>query len=75
MMYNVAKFVPKWAMHNSHLGVEHFFLYYNDSGDNLEHITASRLSKYNMSRYVMPWEKTHEEGFSYCALMAREKLE
>ncbi|XP_057838889.2 glycosyltransferase family 92 protein RCOM_0530710 [Cryptomeria japonica] len=75
MVFNVAKFIREWVMYNSHLGVEHFFLYDNNSEDNLEQILESGLSGYNVSRYPWPWAKTQEAGFSHCALMAREKCQ
>ncbi|GLJ37207.1 hypothetical protein SUGI_0754610 [Cryptomeria japonica] len=75
VVFNVAKLIREWVMYNSHLGVEHFFLYDNNNKDNLEQILESGLSGYNASRYPLPWAKTQEAGFSHCVLMAREKCE
>eukprot|EP01018_Ginkgo_biloba_P004861 Gb_33001 [translate_table: standard] len=72
MVFNVGKYVREWVIYNSHLGVEHFFLYDNNSEDSLEE-TLGGLSEYNVTRYPWPWTKAQESGFSHCALMAKDK--
>jgi hypothetical protein len=34
MVFNVAKYIREWVIYHSHLGVEHLFLYDNNSGRN-----------------------------------------
>lgn len=76
MVFNVAKYLREWVIYSSHLGVQHFFLYDNNSEDNLEETVEGLLSeKYNISRHPWPWAKTQESGFSHCALMAKDKCQ
>lgn len=74
MVFNVAKFLKEWIVYHSHLGVEQFFIYDNNSDDNLEEIINSMAdsSSYNVKRHPWPWVKTQEAGFAHCALQARE---
>ncbi|KAG0631172.1 hypothetical protein M758_1G233100 [Ceratodon purpureus] len=69
MIFNGAKFLKEWVYYNSHLGVEKFFLYDNNSEDNLDEVIAS-LWRYNVTKKSWPWVKTQEAGFSHCSLMA-----
>ncbi|KAH9287958.1 hypothetical protein KI387_032075, partial [Taxus chinensis] len=74
MVFNIAKFLEEWIIYHSHLGVEEFFIYDNNSEDNLEEvITKSVQSGYNVSRRVWPWAKTQEAGFAHCSLTAANK--
>jgi hypothetical protein len=76
MVFNVAKYIREWVIYNSHLGVQHFFLYDNNSEDNLEETLAGLFSeKYKINRLPWPWAKTQESGFSHCALMAKDKCQ
>lgn len=76
MVFNVAKYIREWVIYHSHLGVEHFFLYDNNSEDNLEETVEELLSEnYKVSRHPWPWTKTQESGFSHCALMAKDKCQ
>eukprot|EP01018_Ginkgo_biloba_P009637 Gb_26835 [translate_table: standard] len=74
MVSNVAKFVKEWVIYHSYLGVEHFFLYDNNSDDNLEE-KVQNLRDFNVTRLPWPWVKTQEAGFSHCALQAKEKCQ
>ena len=69
MIYNGAKFLKEWVHYHSHLGVEKFILYDNNSEDDLDEVVAS-LEKFNVSKKSWPWVKTQEAGFSHCSLMA-----
>lgn len=69
MINNGAKFLKEWVYYHSHLGVEKFFLYDNNSEDGLEDVVAS-LGRFNVTRKSWPWVKTQEAGFSHCSLMA-----
>lgn len=73
MVCNVGKFLKEWVMYHSHLGVGQFFLYDNNSEDNLEETVGIGLREYNVIRRPWPWVKTQEAGFSHCALMARNR--
>lgn len=76
MVFNVAKYIREWVIYHSHLGVEHFFLYDNNSEDNLAETVEGLLSEnYKVSRHPWPWAKTQESGFSHCALMAKQKCQ
>jgi len=73
MVFNGAKFLKEWIVYHSHLGVEQFFIYDNNSDDNLEEIIKSMAdSSYNVKRHPWPWAKTQEAGFAHCALQARD---
>ena len=67
MIYNGAKFLKEWVYYHSHLGVEKFFLYDNNSEDGLHEILQT-LEKFNVTQEPWPWVKTQEAGFSHCAL-------
>jgi hypothetical protein len=69
MIYNGAKFLKEWVYYHSHLGVEKFFLYDNNSDDDLDEVVSS-LGSFNVSKKSWPWVKTQEAGFSHCSLMA-----
>ncbi|GLJ20741.1 hypothetical protein SUGI_0377970 [Cryptomeria japonica] len=75
MVFNVAKFLKEWIMYHSYLGVEHFFLYDNNSEDNLVEIVGSLAGEFNVTRHPWPWIKTQEAGFSHCALQAKNKCQ
>eukprot|EP00253_Pinus_taeda_P030220 PITA_30220 len=73
MVFNGAKFLKEWIVYHSHLGVEKFIIYDNNSDDNLEEIIKFMAdSGYNMWRHPWPWAKTQEAGFAHCALQARD---
>lgn len=70
MVYNGAKFLKEWVYYNSHLGVEKFIIYDNNSDDNLDEVVAS-LRSFNVTTKSWPWVKTQEAGFSHCSLLAQ----
>ncbi|KAL3675598.1 hypothetical protein R1sor_025546 [Riccia sorocarpa] len=72
MIWNAAKFMKEWVLYNSHLGVEKFFLYDNNSEDDIESV-VELLRGYNVSRHFWPWVKTQEAGFSHCAVRAQKE--
>ncbi|CAM6096396.1 unnamed protein product [Calypogeia fissa] len=72
MIWNVAKFLKEWVLYNSDLGVEKFFLYDNNSEDEIRTV-VSELSEYNVTRINWPWVKTQEAGFSNCAIEAQRE--
>lgn len=75
MVFNVAKFLMEWVMYHSYLGVDHFFLYDNNSEDNLEGTLSILGRQFNVSRHPWPWIKTQEAGFAHCALLASKKCQ
>lgn len=74
MLWNQAPFLREWIMYHGYLGVQRWFLYDNNSDDNIEEVVAS-LGSFNVSRHMWPWIKTQEAGFSHCALRARQECE
>ncbi|KAG7033344.1 Glycosyltransferase family 92 protein, partial [Cucurbita argyrosperma subsp. argyrosperma] len=73
MLRNQAQFLKEWIIYHAHLGVSRWFIYDNNSDDDIEDAIASISSvKHNISRYIWPWIKTQESGFAHCALRARD---
>lgn len=73
MLWNQASSLREWIMYHSWLGVEKWFIYDNNSDDNIkELIEQLDLENYNVSRHIWPWIKTQEAGFSHCVLKARQ---
>lgn len=74
MVWNQAYALREWIMYHSWLGVERWFIYDNNSDDEIEKVIKDLdFEGYNVSRKVWPWIKTQEAGFSHCALRAREE--
>lgn len=74
MIYNGAKFLKEWVYYNSHLGVEKFFLYDNNSEDDLDEVLAALgRGGFEIQKLAWPWVKTQEAGFSHCSLVARNE--
>ncbi|CAN8313134.1 unnamed protein product [Cochlearia groenlandica] len=74
MLWNQAPFLREWIMYHSWLGVEKWFIYDNNSDDDIrEEIEFLNEEGYNVSRHVWPWIKTQEAGFSHCAVRAKEE--
>ncbi|KAI5077686.1 hypothetical protein GOP47_0007510 [Adiantum capillus-veneris] len=69
LVWNGAKFLKEWIMYHSSLGAQRFFLYDNNSDDDIENVLES-LRSYNVSRHPWPWLKTQEASFSHCAVRA-----
>lgn len=73
MLRNQAQFLKEWIIYHAHIGVRRWFIYDNNSDDDIEDVIASISSvKHNISRHVWPWIKTQEAGFAHCALRARD---
>ncbi|KAJ4827335.1 hypothetical protein Tsubulata_003288 [Turnera subulata] len=76
MLRNQARFLREWVMYHAHIGVQRWFIYDNNSDDDIEDVVESLLdANYDISRHVWPWIKTQEAGFAHCALRARESCE
>lgn len=72
MLWNQAHSIREWITYHSWLGVEKWFIYDNNSDDDIETVIKNLdLDGYNVSRHVWPWIKTQEAGFSHCAMRAR----
>ncbi|KAI9125198.1 hypothetical protein K1719_003814 [Acacia pycnantha] len=74
MVWNQASALREWIMYHSWLGVERWFIYDNNSDDDIEKVVHDLdIQGYNVSRQTWPWIKTQEAGFSHCALRARDE--
>ncbi|XP_020232487.1 glycosyltransferase family 92 protein RCOM_0530710 [Cajanus cajan] len=76
MLRNQARFIKEWIMYHTRIGVQRWFIYDNDSNDDIENVISSLKSiGYNISQHLWPWVKTQEAGFAHCALRARASCE
>lgn len=77
MVRNQARFMKEWVMYHAQIGVQRWFIYDNNSDDDIESVIneLSAAANYNLTRHVWPWIKTQEAGFAHCALRARESCE
>lgn len=76
MLRNQARFLREWIIYHSHIGVERWFIYDNNSDDDIEQVLSTMdPSRYNVTRHLWPWMKSQEAGFAHCALRARESCE
>jgi hypothetical protein len=75
MVWNQARFLKEWVMYHSYIGVERWFLYDNNSDDELEEVVSESLAQFNVTHHAWPWRKTQEAGFSHCALRAKPYCE
>ncbi|KAG8384919.1 hypothetical protein BUALT_Bualt04G0168200 [Buddleja alternifolia] len=76
MLRNQARFLPEWIMYHSQIGVDRWFIYDNNSDDDIEHVVESLVgANYNVTRHVWPWIKSQEAGFAHCALQARDSCD
>lgn len=76
MVRNQARFMKEWIMYHSKIGVQRWYIYDNNSDDDLNSVVESLYnSKYNVTRHAWPWVKTQEAGFAHCALRARDMCE
>ncbi|KAL1808315.1 hypothetical protein ACET3Z_025305 [Daucus carota] len=74
MVWNQASAIREWIIYHAWLGVERWFIYDNNSDDEIKETTEELdLEGYNVSRHLWPWIKTQEAGFSHCALRAKEE--
>ncbi|KAK7395730.1 hypothetical protein VNO78_16297 [Psophocarpus tetragonolobus] len=76
MLRNQARFMKEWVMYHTKIGVQRWFIYDNNSDDDLENVISFLKSVgYNISQHLWPWVKTQEAGFAHCALRARASCE
>ncbi|XP_071693321.1 glycosyltransferase family 92 protein RCOM_0530710-like [Rutidosis leptorrhynchoides] len=74
MLWNQAHSIREWITYHSWLGVEKWFIYDNNSDDDIKDVINDLdFEGYNVSRHVWPWIKTQEAGFSHCAMRARSE--
>ncbi|KAI9111379.1 hypothetical protein K1719_017069 [Acacia pycnantha] len=74
MVWNQASALKEWVMYHSWLGVERWFIYDNNSDDDIKNVISElNLGGYNVSRTTWPWIKTQEAGFSHCALRSKQE--
>ncbi|KAI3816837.1 hypothetical protein L1987_16542 [Smallanthus sonchifolius] len=74
MLWNQAGSIREWITYHSWLGVERWFIYDNNSDDEIQEVVKKlHLEGFNVSRHVWPWIKTQEAGFSHCAIRARDE--
>nr|GEV88915.1 glycosyltransferase family 92 protein [Tanacetum cinerariifolium] len=73
MVRNQARFLDEWVTYHGQIGVERWFIYDNNSDDDIEETIESLVGRgYKIIRQAWPWIKTQEAGFSHCALRARD---
>ncbi|KAJ9540325.1 hypothetical protein OSB04_026831 [Centaurea solstitialis] len=76
MLRNQARFLREWVVYHSRIGVERWFVYDNNSDDEIEDVIESLADQgFEITRRVWPWIKTQEAGFAHCALRARDSCE
>lgn len=76
MVRNQARFLQEWIIYHHRIGVEHWFIYDNNSDDDIETIIESLVNQnFKITRQLWPWIKTQEAGFAHCALRARDFCE
>ncbi|KAM7267860.1 hypothetical protein ACFE04_010026 [Oxalis oulophora] len=78
MVRNQARFLKEWVIYHAHIGVERWFIYDNNSDDDIDSIIESLVAppnSYIISKHIWPWIKSQEGGFAHCALRAREFCE
>lgn len=74
MVWNQGSALREWIMYHAWLGVERWFIYDNNSDDNIKQVIGElERENYNVTRHVWPWVKTQEAGFSHCALRAKDE--
>ncbi|XP_027351217.1 glycosyltransferase family 92 protein RCOM_0530710 [Abrus precatorius] len=76
MLHNQARFMKEWVMYHTRIGVQRWFIYDNNSDDDIDNvITFLQSIGYNITQHLWPWVKTQEAGFAHCALRARASCE
>ncbi|MCH88598.1 UPF0392 protein RCOM_0530710-like, partial [Trifolium medium] len=76
MLRNQARFMREWVMYHARIGVERWFIYDNNSDDDIENvITFLQSAGYNITWHLWAWVKTQEAGFAHCAVRARASCE
>lgn len=73
MVRNQDRFVMEWVKYHAEMGVDRWFIYDNNSDDDIVSVIESLISaNYEVTRHVWPWVKTQEAGFAHCAVRARD---
>lgn len=76
MLRNQAHFMKEWVMYHKRIGVERWFIYDNNSDDDIDMVIESlQGAGYNITRHLWPWVKSQEAGFAHCALRSRASCE
>ncbi|KAL4653225.1 hypothetical protein ACB092_01G287300 [Castanea dentata] len=76
MLRNQARFLKEWVMYHAAIGVQRWFIYDNNSDDNIDEVLEwLSNANYNITMHIWPWIKTQEAGFAHCALRARDFCE
>ncbi|XP_055805457.1 glycosyltransferase family 92 protein RCOM_0530710-like [Solanum dulcamara] len=77
MLRNQASFLKEWIMYHTRIGVQRWFIYDNNSLDDIDDVikVLSMDGNINVTRHIWPWIKTQEAGFAHCALRARDVCE
>ncbi|XAR58251.1 hypothetical protein NMG60_11026669 [Bertholletia excelsa] len=76
MLRNQARFLREWVMYHARIGVQRWFVYDNNSDDDIDDLIGSlEEESFNITRHPWPWIKTQEAGFAHCALRARDICE
>ncbi|XP_024990519.1 glycosyltransferase family 92 protein RCOM_0530710 [Cynara cardunculus var. scolymus] len=76
MLRNQARFLREWVMYHARIGVERWFIYDNNSDDEIEDVIESLANQgFEITRHLWPWIKTQEAGFAHCGLRARDLCE
>ncbi|KHN13460.1 UPF0392 protein [Glycine soja] len=74
MVWNQARAMKEWVIYHAWLGVEKWFIYDNNSDDEIDDVVRElEVKGYNINRVVWPWIKSQEAGFSHCSLRAKEE--
>lgn len=74
MVRNQARAMREWVMYHAWVGVERWFIYDNNSDDEIDEVVRELEGQgYNISRVTWPWVKSQEAGFSHCVLRAKEE--
>ncbi|AES64711.1 putative Glycosyltransferase family 92 [Medicago truncatula] len=76
MLRNQARFIKEWVMYHAKIGVERWFIYDNNSDDDIENVIGFlQTAGYNVTWHLWAWVKTQEAGFAHCALRAQSSCE
>ena len=74
MVWNQARAMKEWVIYHAWLGVEKWYIYDNNSDDEIDDVVRElEVKGYNINRVVWPWIKSQEAGFSHCSLRAKEE--
>lgn len=72
MLRNQARFLREWITYHSHIGVQRWYIYDNNSDDDIDEVIESlNRSRFNITKHLWPWIKSQEAGFAHCGIRAR----